>query len=126
MPARTLISRTSIKMCIRDRVIYVDWHWFYLVLGFFAFGAVIALSRLLPGNVAASAQASLRERFAPLANPVVAVAVVVMMVMNTGFAVFYTYVTPFLESVFGPQGHAVSTVLLAAGLMSIVGSKGSG
>ena len=76
--------------------------------------------------MAAGAQASLRERFAPLANPVVAVAIVVMMVMNTGFAVFYTYVTPFLESAFGPEGHAVSTVLLVAGLMSIVGSKGSG
>lgn len=120
------LSQVLAMPLARSLVIYVDWHWFYLVLGFFAFGAVIALSRLLPGNVAASAQASLRERFAPLANPVVAVAVVVMMVMNTGFAVFYTYVTPFLESVFGPQGHAVSTVLLAAGLMSIVGSKGSG
>lgn len=110
----------------RTFVVYGDWHWFYLALGVFAFGAAIALSRFLPGNVAASAQASLRERFAPLANPVVAVAIVVMMVMNTGFATFYTYVTPFLESVFGSQGHAVSTVLLIAGSMSIVGSKGSG
>ena len=110
----------------RTFVVYGDWHWFYLALGVFAFGAAIALSRFLPGNVTASAQASLRERFAPLANPVVAVAIVVMMVMNTGFATFYTYVTPFLESVFGSQGHAVSTVLLIAGSMSIVGSKGSG
>lgn len=120
------LSQVLAMPMARTLVVYMDWHWFYLALGVFASGVATALSRLLPGNVAAGAQASLRERFAPLANPVVAVAIVVMMVMNTGFAVFYTYVTPFLESVFGPEGHAVSTVLLVAGLMSIVGSKGSG
>lgn len=105
---------------------YMDWHVFYLVLGVFALGAMAMLARLLPGNVAASAQAGLRERFAPLANPVVAVALVVMLAMNTGFATFYTYITPFLEGIFGTEGSTVSTVLLIAGCMSIVGSKGSG
>lgn len=120
------LSQVLAMPMARSLAVYVDWHWFYLALGVFAFGAAAALARLLPGSVAASAQATLQERFAPLANPVVAVALVVMLAMNTGFSVFYTYVTPFLESVFGSQGHAVSTVLLAAGLMSIVGSKGSG
>lgn len=120
------LSQVLAMPMARSLSVYVDWHWFYLVLGVFAFGAAIALSRLLPGTVAAQAQANLRERFGPLANPVVAVALVVMLTMNTGFATFYTYVTPFLESIFSSEGHTVSTVLLAAGLMSIVGSKGSG
>lgn len=120
------LSQVLAMPLARSLSAYMDWHVFYLILGVFAFGAMAVLARLLPANVAANPQAGLRERFAPLANPVVAVALVVMMVMNTGFATFYTYVTPFLESAFGSEGHAVSTVLLAAGCMSIVGSKGSG
>lgn len=105
---------------------YVDWHVFYLVLAAISLAAAVVLTRVIPGGIAADAQTGIRERLAPLAHPVVALALGAMFAVNLGFSSFYTYITPFLESVFGASGHAVSTVLLVAGCMSVVGSKGSG
>ena len=49
------LSQVLAMPMARTLVVYMDWHWFYLALGVPASGAAAALSRLLPGNVAAGA-----------------------------------------------------------------------
>lgn len=110
----------------RSTASFLDWHAFYGVLGAFALVAAIVIGLKVPGGAPASPGVGLRERLAPLADRRVAAGLAVVMLTALGYATFYTYVTPFLEGVFGSEGQAVSTVLLASGLMTIVGSKGSG
>lgn len=105
---------------------YVDWHLFYGALAVVALGALLAIARLIPDGAAAGAGLGLRERMAPLGNPRIAAALFVVFSVSVGYSAFYTYISPFLEGVFGAEGHAVSTVLLVSGLMTMVGSKGSG
>ena len=105
---------------------YMDWHVLYGILTGVALVAIVAIWRCVPSTPPAMAGAGLRERLSPLGDRRVVMAMLTVYLLATGYASFYTYVTPFLEEVFGAASPMVSTVLLLAGLMSIVGSKGSG
>lgn len=120
-------------------VTFADWHLFYAGLAVFAAIAIVLVHRFIPldSNVAETTSSdaapsprpkapSLRERLEPFKNPLLALGLLVMILINTGFASFYTYVSPFLEGVYGNEEHIISTLLLVSGLMSIVGSRGSG
>ena len=49
-----------------------------------------------------------------------------MVLLNVGYSSYYTYVTPFLENVFGQGSPTVSLVLLVSAFMSAVGIKAGG
>ena len=120
---------------------YVGWHALYGILCAVAVLSAALVARFVPAMVgpedetadtsgptdaAENPASSLRSRFALLANPAVAPALMTMVLVNIGFSGYYTYVTPFLEGTFGTGAGTVSLVLLVSSLMSIVGSKGSG
>lgn len=106
---------------------YVSWHVLYLVLAVYVALSCALIARSVPAERSSkTADLSLKGRFAPLRNPLVVHALCVMIVLNIGYSSFYTYVTPFLEGVYGAGSSAVSLVLLVSALMSAVGIKGGG
>jgi len=105
---------------------YMDWHVLYGILTAVALVSIVAIWRCVPSTPPAMAGAGLRERLSPLGDKRVVAAMLTVYLLSVGYATFYTYVTPFLEGVYGKASPMVSTVLFMAGLMSVVGSKGSG
>lgn len=106
---------------------YASWHVLYLVLAVYVALSCVLIARSVPAErPSKTADFSLKGRFAPLRDPLVVHALCVMVVLNVGYASFYTYVTPFLEGVYGEGSAAVSFVLLVSALMSAVGIKGGG
>ena len=107
--------------------LYVDWHVFYLVLAVYVTLSCVLVARRVPATPPThGADLSLRSHFAPLRDRRIALALVVMVTLNVGYSSYYTYVTPFLEGVFGEGSPTVSAVLLVSALMSAVGIKGGG
>lgn len=117
-----------VAMPLAQRIcIYIDWHLLYAFLAAYVLVSCVLVLRRVPaehGEVARDG--SLRARFAPLHNPLIVRALVVMVLLNVGYSSYYTYVTPFLENVFGEGSATVSLVLLVSAFMSAVGIKAGG
>lgn len=107
--------------------IYLDWHVLYLVLAAYVLLSCLVIARCVPTEQPLAAGGrSLKNRFAPLRNPRIVLALCVMVLLNVGYSSYYTYVTPFLEGVYGVGSPTVSLVLLVSAFMSAVGIKGGG
>lgn len=116
--------------------VYMDWHVLYLVLAAYVLLSCVLVAHSVPagnaiaaGTTAAGAQvgdAPRTSHFAPLHNPTIVLALGVMVLLNVGYSSYYTYVTPFLEDVFGEGSPTVSLVLLVSAFMSAVGIKSGG
>ena len=107
--------------------LYIDWHLLYAGLALFTLASCVLILRHVPAEKDEPPHdSSLRAHFAPLHNPLIVRALVVMVMLNVGYSSYYTYVTPFLEGVFGQGSATVSLVLLVSAFMSAVGIKAGG
>ena len=117
-----------IAMPLAQRIcIYIDWHILYAFLAAYVLISCFLVARRIPSNLEEiEHDGSLRARFAPLHNPLILRALSVMVLLNVGYSSYYTYVTPFLDNVFGQGSPTVSLVLLVSAFMSAVGIKAGG
>ena len=117
-----------IAMPLAQRIcIYIDWHILYAFLAAYVFVSCFLVAQRSPSSLEEiEHDGSLRARFAPLHNPLILRALIVMVLLNVGYSSYYTYVTPFLENVFGQGSPTVSLVLLVSAFMSAVGIKAGG
>lgn len=107
--------------------IYIDWHILYAFLAAYVLVSCFLVAQRVPSSLEEiEHDGSLRARFAPLHNPLILRALIVMVLLNVGYSSYYTYVTPFLENVFGQGSPTVSLVLLVSAFMSAVGIKAGG
>ena len=112
-----------IAMPLAQRIcIYIDWHILYAFLAAYVLVSCLLVAQRVPSSLEEiEHDGSLRARFAPLHNPLILRALIVMVLLNVGYSSYYTYVTPFLENVFGEGSATVSLVLLISAFMSAVG-----
>ena len=117
-----------IAMPLAQRIcIYIDWHILYAFLAAYVLVSCLLVAQRVPSSLEEiEHDGSLRARFAPLHNPLILRALIVMVLLNVGYSSYYTYVTPFLENVFGEGSATVSLVLLVSAFMSAVGIKAGG
>ena len=117
-----------LAMPLAQRIcIYIDWHILYAFLAAYVLVSCFLVAQRIPSNLEEiEHDGSLRARFAPLHNPLILRALIVMVLLNVGYSSYYTYVTPFLENVFGQGSSTVSLVLLVSAFMSAVGIKAGG
>lgn len=106
----------------------VSWHVLYGALAAVALAAALLIARLVPRGPAGGAGATgPRQMVAPFSDKAVRTVVVATVLAQLGYNGLYTYITPYMEA--GLEGRPaafVSAVLLVVGLMSMVGTKGSG
>lgn len=99
-----------------------DWRVIFWGIGFFTLLGIIAIARTIPAMEGA-APVPLGKQLSLLKNPKVAIALCVTFFMFIGYSVVNTYITPILSSVVGLNGSAISFILFALGIASIIGSK---
>jgi MFS transporter, DHA1 family, putative efflux transporter len=112
-----------IARALRD---VINWQSAYLVLAVLAVLAMLVLAKFFPNTEPDNASDSIKDRLAPLANKSVLFAYFATALMFVSYSGFYTYVTPFLDSMLPECTDYTSLILFVLGLMSLVGTKGCG
>ena len=109
-----------IARALRD---IISWHSAYLVLAVLGVVGIVAVMRLIPEIKSANASSSAKDRLAPLANKAVVSALAGSLFVFMAFSVFYTYITPFIDTAMPDLGSGTSVVLFGLGIMSLIGTK---
>jgi DHA1 family putative efflux transporter-like MFS transporter len=101
----------------------VTWHAAYLFFALVALALFTIAWRFFPEKVPTAAVAGLSARLAPLKNRSILIAVVGTFFEFSGFACLYTYITPYLDGAVPWLAQQVSLILLAVGIMGMLGAK---
>ena|GEM_PF-532871 len=103
----------------------VDWHAIYAGLAVFALVILFVIAKVMP-QTRGAAGTSFKQQVAPLGDARIRLALSVTFLTFLGYALFNTYLTPYLETVIVDDAGLVSIVLLVLGLMSVIGTKAGG
>ncbi|MEK3685019.1 MFS transporter [Paenibacillus sp. FSL R10-2736] len=99
-----------------------DWKAIFWGIGVLCLLAIFAVARTIPATQG-DAPVPLSKQLALLKNPKIAIALSVTFFLFIGYAVFYTYITPFLNAVSPMSEQAVSITLFGFGIATMIGSK---
>lgn len=99
-----------------------DWKAIFWIIGIFSIVAVFAIARTIP-DTEGEDTISLSQRLALMKSPQLALMLCVTFFVFIGFSVMDTYITPYLAFVMPRTEHAISAILFAMGIASVVGSK---
>lgn len=99
-----------------------DWKVIFWVIGLLCLLAIFAVAKMIPATKG-EAPVPLGKQLALLKNPKITFALSVTFFLFIGYAVFYTYITPFLNAVSPMSERAVSLTLLFFGIATLIGSK---
>jgi len=99
-----------------------DWKLIFAGIGALSLLGAIAIVRAIPESEG-EAPVPIRSQLALLRSPRIAVALSVTFFWIFGYAIMYTYISPFLLSITGMSERAVSIGLFAFGIASLIGSK---
>lgn len=99
-----------------------DWKTIFWLIGIFSIFAVFAIARTIP-KMENEEAVSLSQRLALLKSPQLAITLFVTFFVFIGFSIIDTYITPYLAFEMPNADHAISGILFAMGLASMVGSK---
>lgn len=106
----------------------LTWQQAYLVLvaaALVAFFVILARLRIPPAQQASAAVAKPGGAARVFRTPALVLFMCAIVLLETGYATLSTYITPFMGNILSDDS-SVSAALLAFGLMSFVGSKGTG
>ena len=99
-----------------------DWKTIFWIIGVFSIFAVFAIARTIP-EMENEEAVSLSQRLALLKSPQLAITLFITFFVFIGFSIMDTYITPYLAFKMPNADHAISGILLAMGIASMVGSK---
>lgn len=102
-----------------------DWRTIFGGIGLLGVLAMLAVAFTIP-QTEGEAPVPLRNQLALLKEPRIAVALLITFFWISGYAIAYTYISPFLLSVTGMDEKGVSAGLFAFGIASLIGSKFGG
>lgn len=100
----------------------LDWKMIFAAIGILGILAIIAIIRTIP-RTAGDEPVPLRNQFALLKSPKIAIALTVTFFWIFGYSIVYTYISPFLLTITGMSERTVSIGLFAFGVASLIGSK---
>ena len=99
-----------------------DWRLIFGGIGLLGLLAIPVISLLIP-QTEGDEPIPLRQQLALLKQPKISLALSVTFFWIVGYAIVYTYISPFLLTVTGMNEITVSTALFAFGIASLIGSK---
>lgn len=99
-----------------------DWKTIFAGIGALGILAMLVISFAIP-RTDGEEPVPLRDQLALLKQPRIAVALSITFFWIAGYAIAYTYISPFLLSVTGMSERGVSAGLFAFGIASLIGSK---
>ena len=99
-----------------------DWKTIFWIIGIFSIFAVFAIARTIP-DMESDETVSLSQRLALLKSPQLGLSLGVTFFVFIGFSVMDTYITPYLAFIMPRTEYAISAILFAMGIASVVGSK---
>lgn len=104
-------------------LISAQWSWrmTFLLVALSGVVAIVGVLLLFP-SVANPAAISLRARLALLRQPVLALALVNILIWTMGGFTVYTYLSPFLQQLTHLQGANISILFLVFGIASVIGN----
>jgi len=102
-----------------------DWRTIFGGIGLLGVLAMLAVAFTIP-QTEGEAPVPLRSQLALLKEPRITVALLITFFWISGYAIAYTYISPFLLSVTGMDEKGVSAGLFAFGIASLIGSKFGG
>ncbi len=99
-----------------------DWKIIFAGIGVLGLLAMLAIFRTIPRSEGEE-PVPLRQQLALFKDPKIAAALTVTFFWIFGYAIVYTYISPFLLTITGMSERAVSIGLFAFGVASLIGSK---
>lgn len=99
-----------------------DWQVIFWFLGLFGSGGAVVILKFFTAD-AGKAPMPFRQQLMLLKNPQLAAALSITFLVFTSYSIFNTYIAPFLSIVVSVDEQALSMVLSAVGVASLVGSK---
>ncbi|PJN66505.1 Purine efflux pump PbuE [Paenibacillus sp. GM1FR] len=99
-----------------------DWKIIYWGIGLLCLLAIFAVAKMIPATKN-EAPVPLGKQLALLKNSKITFSLCVTFFLFIGYAVFYTYITPFLNTVSPMSERALSLTLLVLGIATLIGSK---
>lgn len=99
-----------------------DWKAIFWVTGILSFLSIIVVALAIPATNAET-PVPLSKQLTHLKNPKTLLTLAITFFWITGYAVLYTYITPFLMAVSPMSDRMVSIVLFAFGIATLVGNK---
>ncbi|WP_079913763.1 MFS transporter [Paenibacillus sp. 32352] len=104
---------------------FYDWRMVFGGIGVLALLAMLAVSLTIPKSEGEE-PVPIGKQLALLREPRIAVALLITFFWIAGYAIAYTYISPFLLTVTGMSEQGVSIGLFAFGIASLLGSKFGG
>lgn len=104
---------------------FYDWKMVFAGIGVLGLLAIAAVSFTIPKSEGEE-PVPIGKQLALLKEPRIAVALLITFFWIAGYAIAYTYISPFLLSVTGMSEQGVSIGLFAFGIASLIGSKFGG
>jgi DHA1 family putative efflux transporter-like MFS transporter len=102
-----------------------DWKVIFGGIGVLSLLAIFVVARMIPATNG-EAVVSLGKQLALLKNPKIVIGLGVTFFWQLGYAVLYSYISPFLLAVTSMSGQQVSAALFAFGIATLIGSKFGG
>lgn len=102
-----------------------NWQAIFWLIGILSFVSFFIVAKVLPKTVG-EPPIALRAQLSFLKQPKIMSALVITFLFFISFSIINTYITPFLFSIRFLSEHEISTILLALGIASFVGSKLAG
>ncbi|MFC5649297.1 MFS transporter [Paenibacillus solisilvae] len=99
-----------------------DWKMIFGGIGLLGLVAIFLISFTIP-KTDGEEPVPLRNQLALLKNPKIVVALMITFFWIAGYAITYTYISPFLLTITGMSEKGVSAGLFAFGIASLIGSK---
>jgi DHA1 family putative efflux transporter-like MFS transporter len=99
-----------------------DWRTIFAGIGILGLLAILVIFRTIP-TTEGDEPVPLRSQLTLLKSPKIAVALSITFFWIFGYAIVYTYISPFLLTITGMSERSVSIGLFAFGVASLIGSK---
>jgi DHA1 family putative efflux transporter-like MFS transporter len=99
-----------------------DWRTIFAGIGILGLLAMLVIFRTIP-KTEGEEPVPLRSQLALLKSPQIAIALSITFFWIFGYAIVYTYISPFLLTITGMSERSVSIGLFAFGVASLIGSK---
>ncbi|MBB3113287.1 DHA1 family putative efflux transporter-like MFS transporter [Paenibacillus phyllosphaerae] len=102
-----------------------DWRMIFAGIGVLGLLAMLLIAYTIP-RTDGEAPVPIRQQLALLSQPRIVIALSITFFWIAGYAIAYTYISPFLLEVTGMTEQGVSAGLFAFGIASLIGSKFGG
>lgn len=99
-----------------------SWQWVFGAIGLLGLLGMALVAYTMP-RTESERPIPLRDQVRLLANPKIAVALLITLFWIGGYSITYTYISPFLLDITGLSERGVSIGLFALGIASLLGSK---